>query len=75
MATLLLTLLMSCQSVSTCHVPDLVFPEFPPIELAESGIVVSENWLIRLAEFRIRLEELESSYNALAERYGGFNKK
>lgn len=64
MAMLSATPLMSCASptVEKPYVPELAFPAFPPIETAESGVTVSEDWVIRLAEFRIRLEEIEADY-------------
>ena len=64
LATLSATLLACCRSptVERAYLPELSFPPFPPIETAESGVTVSEDWVIRLAEFRIRLEELEADY-------------
>lgn len=61
------TLLACCRSAAVERpcLPELPFPEFPPIVTVETGITVSEDWVIRLAEFRIRLEELEADYDDL----------
>lgn len=74
LATLAATLLTCCQSprqvvVDKPYVPELVFPTFPALSGAErpgdGTVTVSEDWVIRLAEFRIRLEELEANYEGM----------
>ena len=74
LATLAATLLTCCQSprqvvVDKPYVPELVFPPFPALFGAERNkdgtVTVSEDWVIRLAEFRIRLEELEANYEGM----------
>lgn len=74
MVTLLVMLLMSCVSTRTeyierLYVPSINFPIFPELELDEKGITVSEDWILRLAEYKIRIEETEKNYNEMKELY------
>ena len=77
-ATLPLTLLTSCISIRTEYVdrpvvPEISFPIFPALEnevLNEDGsVTVPGEWIVRLAEYRIRIEETESSYSDLKNLY------
>lgn len=64
MVMLLVTLLTSCLTVSEkIIVPELAFPKFPKMELAEKGVTVSDDWIVRLAEYKILIEETEKNYN------------
>lgn len=62
--------LMSCATptvVETARVvvPDLVFPPFPDLaggEAVEGGVIVPNDYVIRLAEYRVRIEETERNY-------------
>ena len=81
MATLLITLLSSCASNGTrekVFVPDLVFPVFPPLDSGvknpDGTVSVSGEWLVRLAEYRIRIEETEKNYNDIKAVYEGKEK-
>ncbi|MBD5437728.1 MAG: hypothetical protein HDR37_04025 [Treponema sp.] len=51
------------------YVPELVFPIFPALSGAERNgdgtVTVSEDWIVRLAEYRIRIEETEKTYGNL----------
>lgn len=76
-ATLLTTLLASCQSprveyIDRLYVPPLAFPIFPETEWAEhdkkkKSVVVPEEWFVDLARFKILYEELEKNYNGIKE--------
>lgn len=81
MAMLLTTLLSSCASNGTrekVFVPDLVFPVFPSldggIKNSDGTVSVSGEWLVRLAEYRIRIEETEKNYNDIKALYEGKEK-
>ena len=68
-AVMLLTMLLtSCVSnevvyVDKPYIPDLDFPTFPVLEGGEdngnSTVTVSSDWILRLAEYKIRIEETE----------------
>ena len=81
MATLLTTLLSSCASNGSrekVFVPDLDFPVFPSLDGGVknpdgTGSVPNE-WLVRLAEYRIRIEETEKNYNDIKALYEGKEK-
>lgn len=65
-------LLTSCATTKTSekvYVPELDFPKFPKLELAEKGITVSEEWIVRMAEYKIQIEETEKTYNQIKELY------
>lgn len=77
-------LLMNCASarieyVDKPVVPSIVFPIFPALtEATRNGdgtVTVNEDWIVRLAEYKIRIEETESNYNDLKALYesGGGN--
>lgn len=81
MAILLTTLLSSCASNGTrekVFVPDLVFPIFPSFDSGvknpDGTVSVSGEWLVRLAEYRIRIEETEKNYNDIKALYEGKEK-
>lgn len=75
---LLVMLLTSCKSVETVVVekevvPPLVFPPFPVLGdvVRENGRVsVSEEFLIELARYKIRIEETQRNYEDLCLIYG-----
>lgn len=74
---LLPMLLASCISERIEYrdrVPELVFPPFPSLEgevVTENGILVPEDWFVRLAEYRLRIEETEKNYVGIRDLYGG----
>ena len=81
MAMLLTTLLSSCVSNGTrekVFVPDLVFPVFPSLDdekkNSDGTVSVPNEWLVRLAEYRIRIEETEKNYNDIKALYEGKEK-
>ena len=81
MAMLLTTLLSSCVSNGTrekVFVPDLVFPIFPSLDdekkNSDGTVSVPNEWLVRLAEYRIRIEETEKNYNDIKALYEGKEK-
>lgn len=51
--------------------PELVFPPFPVLEgavrNADGTVTVSGEWLVRLAEYRIRIEETENDYRDIRD--------
>lgn len=78
------TLLTCCQSTKTTYIdrpvlPELVFPVFPElsgaVRNADGTVTVGVDWIVRLAEFRIRLDETEKNYNELKALYAGEEKK
>ena len=55
-------------------VPEITFPVFPVLSGAvrnkeERTVSVPEEWLVRLGEYRIRLEETEKTYTELKKTY------
>ena len=81
MAMLLTTLLSSCVSNGTrekVFVPDLVFPVFPSLDdekkNSDGTVSVPNEWLVRLAEYRIRIDETEKNYNDIKALYEGKEK-
>lgn len=81
-ATLLAMLLTSCTSIEYVDrpfVPEIVFPVFPALDgeerNADGTVSVPGEWLVRLAEYRIRLEEAERNYNGIKALYEGEEKK
>lgn len=77
-------LLMNCVSVKTEYiekpvVPSITFPIFPALtEASRNGdgtVTVNDDWIVRLAEYKIRIEETENNYNDLKVLYesGGGN--
>lgn len=80
MAILLITLLTSCVSTKTEYiekpvVPSITFPIFPALTEAKRNgdgtVTVSEDWIVRLAEYKIRIEETEKNYSDLKALYEG----
>ena len=77
---LLATLLTSCISAKIEYidkpvVPEISFPAFPVLEneiLNDDGsVTVPADWIVRLAEYKIRIEETEKNYNDLKALYEG----
>lgn len=80
MAILLTTLLTSCVSgrieyIEKPYVPEITFPTFPVLDGGEENIdgniVVPAEWIVRLAEYKIRIEETEKNYSELKALYEG----
>jgi len=76
MAMCLIMLLMSCQSTSYIDrpfVPDIYFPDFPPLDSpmrnSDGTVTVSGDWIRRLAEYKIRIEETERTYKTIQKIY------
>ena len=64
-----ITLLPSCQSVRV-HLPPVDFPEFPVMSDSTGETVeVPSEWIVRMAEFKIRYEALEEEYAELEKLY------
>lgn len=84
---LCLTLLISCQTTKEIPVvklrvvmPDLDFPAFPDLddgdyERVDGGILVSEDWIIRLAEYRLSIFNTESVYKKVKDLYNESEKE
>lgn len=76
---------MSCQTAKIEYVdkpvvPSISFPIFPALTDAvkndDGSVAVSGDWLVRLAEYKIRIEETEQNYNDLKALYeSGENEK
>lgn len=73
---LLITPLMSCATTkvetATVIVPNINFPIFPDLidaEETESGVLVSKDWIVSLARYRILIEEAEKNYNEIKGLY------
>lgn len=74
---LLTTLLTNCATTKTeyierLYVPALSFPPFPAMsdfERKGGRVSVSEDWIVRLAEYKIRIEETEKNYNDFRALY------
>ncbi len=78
MGTVLTTLFLNCQSerieyIEKPYIPELNFPVFPILADAQKNIdgtvSVSGDWIMRLAEYKIRIEETEKTYNDLKALY------
>ena len=71
---MLLTSCLSTSYIEKPYVPSLNFPTFPVVEEYERNpngtVAVSDEWIKRLAEFKIRYEETEKTYNDIKELYG-----
>lgn len=64
-----ITLLPSCQSVRV-HLPPVDFPEFPVMsDYTGETVEVPSEWIVRVAEFKIRYEALEEEYAELEKLY------
>lgn len=71
-------LLTSCNSTKIRYiekpfVPEISFPTFPvltEVERNDDGTVsVKEEWLVRLAEYKVLIEETEKNYKELKALY------
>lgn len=72
-------LLTACRTtkieyVEKSVVPEIVFPIFPTLTGAtrnrdEHTVSVPEEWIVRLEEYRIRMNETEKNYNDLKTLY------
>lgn len=71
-------LLVGCVStkivtVEKTVVPDIVFPIFPLAEKMtdnkDGTVTVPSEWVVRLMEYKIRIEETERDYNDLKYIY------
>ena len=66
-------LFTSCLSTKTEYVvPDIVFPSFPTIDCVRNDdgtVTVTAEQIIRLAEYKIRIEETEADYMELKKIY------
>ena len=78
MAILLATPLTSCISdrieyIEKPYVPEISFPIFPELDGEKVGadgfVSVPSEWIVRLAEYKIRIEETEKNYNDLKALY------
>lgn len=53
----------------------MVFPVFPALEGAERNadgtVSVPESWIVRLAEYRLRIAETEKNYVDIKSLYDG----
>ena len=53
--------------------PEISFPIFPALEgeseNADGSVTVPADWIVRLAEYKIRIEETEKNYNDLKALY------
>ena len=70
--------LTSCTSASREYiekpvVPEVSFPIFPALDGERKNddgtVTVPSEWLVRLAEYKIRIEETERNYNELKALY------
>lgn len=66
-------LLTCCQSAAKkIYVPELTFPPFPVLEgyeRTDGKVIVPEEWITSLAEYRIRIEETERNYREIKALY------
>ena len=70
---------LSCRTtnieyVEKTTVPEITFPVFPVLSGAvrnkeEKTVSVPEEWIVRLGEYRIRIEETEKTYTELKKTY------
>ena len=64
-------LLKSCRSVEV-HVPPVEFPDFPIMsDNTGNKVEVPEEWIVRLAEFKIRYEALQDEWQEYKDLYSG----
>ena len=70
---MLLTSCLSTSYIEKPYVPPLTFPDFPVVEEYErntdGSVTVSGEWIKRLAEYKIRIEETEKTYNEIKDLY------
>lgn len=54
-------------------IPELSFPIFPALDGAvknsDGTVSVSADWIVRIAEYKIRIEETEKTYGDLKALY------
>mgnify|MGYP007122093686 CR=1 FL=1 len=71
LAILSLTLWQSCASVEA-QLPPVEFPEFPAMtETGGEVVAVPSEWIVRLAEFKIRYESLQDEWQEYKDLYSG----
>ena len=78
------TLIPLCLSCTTTQktietvVPDIAFPAFPSLDgahaVSATETAVPNDWLFKLAEYKIRIEETEKNYIDLKNLYEGEDK-
>lgn len=75
-AILFISPLMSCATTkvdtATVIVPNINFPIFPDLVGAtetEDGVLVSSEWIVSLARYRILIEEAEKNYCEIKSLY------
>lgn len=70
---LLIMPLISCVTTrSEVYVPTLNFPKFPELEKydkVDGGAIVPDDYIIRLAEYKILIAETEKNYKEIKELY------
>lgn len=69
-----LTSCVTTQVTEKIIVPELVFPVFPKLdgcERKDGEVIVSEDWIVRLAEYSILIQETENNYNQIKQLYCG----
>ncbi len=73
-------LLVGCVSpkvitVEKTVVPELSFPVFPLADSmtlnTDGTVTVPGNWVVRLREYQLRIEETEDTYNEIKSLYEG----
>ena len=78
MAMLLVTPLTACRStkiitIEKTHVPIIDFPAFPIAETMtdnkDGTVTVPSEWIVRLEEYHIRIEEAEKTYEDVLRLY------
>ena len=66
-------LLQSCVSNTVVKVPEISFPDFPPIPenvtVEDDMVVVPQEWIIELSVYRIKMEEAQKTYEGLRRIY------
>ena len=68
-------LLMSCQSTTIYKtvVPELTFPDFPVcdeiVQNDNETCTVPSYWIVLLSLYKIRIEQLEKTYNAIKHHF------
>lgn len=73
--TLLAMHLISCATTKTevkTIVPEIVFPIFPELNeyrITDEGVIVPTEWIIRVAEYTIQIDETEKNYVQIKELY------
>lgn len=77
-------LLTACTTTETVYVdrvvmPPLTFPEFPKLENEvrneDGSVTVSGAWIIRLAEYKIKIKATEKSYQDVVRILEGDQEK